>query len=226
MPPLLAADWRVLRIDMRGHGGSDPTSGEYTMGELADDVALVLDSLRIEKVHYIGLSIGGMIGQTFAITYGRRLRSLMLCGTSPAAIPGGMKLWGPRFEAIHRTGSVEPLADASMERWFTENFKPRRPDRWRQIRETVAGTTPAGYLGGAAAIIGFDVLDKLPSVRTPTLVVCGDDDPGTPPAGNRKIAELIPGARYREITNARHFPMTEHPEIFNQVMMDWLSPKR
>jgi 3-oxoadipate enol-lactonase len=167
-----------------------------------------------------------MIGQTFAIEHGHRLQSLMLCGTSPATPPGGMQLWAPRFEAVNRAGSVEPLADGTMERWFTSAFKTRRPDRWKQIRATVAGTSPAGYLGCAAAILKFDVLQKLPSVRTPTLVVCGDDDPGTPPADNRKIAQLIRGARYQEIADARHISMVEHPDTFNRIMIDWLSSKR
>jgi 3-oxoadipate enol-lactonase len=226
IPPLLAEGWQVLRLDMRGHGGSDPVSGDYSMTELANDVVLVLNLLGFAKVHYIGLSIGGMIAQTFAIEHGDRLLSLMLCGTSPAAVPGGNDLWEPRFEALKRAGSVEPLADATMERWFTEAFKPRRPGRWKQIRATIACTTPAGYLGGAAAIINFNVLSKLPSVNTPTLVVCGDNDAGTPPAGNKKIAELIPGARYQEIADARHVPNVEHPDTFNRIMVDWLSSRR
>lgn len=226
IPPLLATGWRVLRLDMRGHGGSDPAPGDYTMIELANDVAVALDHLGFAKVHYVGLSIGGMIGQTFAIEHGHRLLSLMLSGTSPASLPGGMELWKPRFEALNKAGSVEPLADATMERWFTDAFKPRRPARWKQIRATIACTTPAGYLGGAAAIINFNVLSTLPSVNTPTLVVCGDSDTGTPPAGNRKIAELIPGARYQEIANARHVPNVEHPDTFNRIMVDWLSSRR
>ncbi len=226
LPPLLSQGWRVLRLDMRGHGGSDPVAGDYTMTELAGDVALLLDFLGLEKVHFVGVSIGGMIGQSFAIEHGRRLLSMMLCGTSPASLAGGMALWTPRFEAINGAGSVEPLADGTMERWFTSAFKARRPDRWDQIRATVAATTPAGYLGCAAAIIKFDVQQKLPSVKTPTLVVCGDDDPSTPPAGNKKIAELIPGARYQEIADARHISMVEHPDIFNRIMQDWLSSMR
>ena len=70
------------------------------------------------------------------------------------------------------------------------------------------------------------MLQQLPAVKAPTLVVCGDSDPGTPPAGNRKIAELIPGARYEEIANARHVPMLEYPERFNSLMVDWLASRR
>jgi 3-oxoadipate enol-lactonase len=226
LPPLLAQGWRVLRLDMRGHGGSDPVSGDYAMIDLADDVTVALDFLGFAKVHFVGLSIGGMIGQTFAIEHGHRLLSLMLSGTSPAAVPGGMQMWQPRFEAINRADSVEPLADATMERWFTDAFKPRQPGRWKQIRATVASTSPAGYVGGATAIIHFNVLSKLSSVSTPTLVVCGDSDTGTPPEGNKRIAELIPGARYQQIANARHVPNVEHPDTFNRIMLDWLASRR
>ncbi len=222
VPPLLAAGWRVLRIDMRGHGGSDPVDGPYTMEELAADVVLALDFLGIEQMHFVGLSIGGMIGQQLALDHANRLHSLMLTGTSPKAVPGPPEMWPQRFAAIRAAGSVEPIADATMTRWFTEAFRPRRENRWQQVWNMVANTTPEGYIGGAEAIIGFDVLDRLPVVRMPVLVVCGDEDTGTPPEGNRRIAEMIPGARYQEIANARHIPMAEHPEVFSRIMLDWL----
>jgi 3-oxoadipate enol-lactonase len=223
IPPLLAKGWCVLRLDMRGHGGSDAVPGDYTMSELADDVVVALDFLGLAKVHFVGLSIGGMIGQTFAIEHAHRLSSLMLSGTSPTGLSGGMQVWQARFDALQRAGPVDPLADATMERWFTQAFKPRQPGRWKQIRATIAATTPAGYLGGAAAIINFDVLSKLRTVNAPTLVVCGDGDTGTPPSGNRRIAQLVPGARYQEIADARHVPNVEHPDTFNRIMVEWLS---
>ena len=226
MVPLLAAGWRVLRLDMRGHGGSDPIPGDYTMAALADDVALALDFLGLEKVHYVGLSIGGMIGQAFAIGHGHRLLSAMLCDTAPATPPGGQAAWGPRIEIVRKAASLEPLADPTMERWFTDAFKPRHAARWKEIRSTIANTTPAGYLGCAGAILDYDFVPKLPSVKAPTLVVCGDQDEGTPPAANRRIAELIPGARYQGIADARHFPNVEQADTFNRILMEWLGSRR
>ncbi|MDG2005191.1 MAG: alpha/beta fold hydrolase [Novosphingobium sp.] len=227
LPVLLGEGYRVLRPDMRGHGGSDASDGSCTMAELAEDVALVLDFLEVEKLHLIGLSIGGMIAQCFAIAHGDRLHSLMLSGTSPERLAGGMEsLWQPRFDAMNAAGSLEPLADSSMERWVTDAFRPRRPKRWQQLRETVAATSLEGYRAGAIAIENYDVTAGLPSVTVPTLVVCGDEDTGTPPAGNRKIAKLIPGARYVEMPNARHFPMVEYPETFAGIMLDWLREPR
>ncbi len=196
------------------------------MADLATDVVAVLDFLGLEKVHFAGVSIGGMIGQQLALDHARRFHSALLSGTSPRAVPGPPEMWPARFAAIRAANSVEPLADDAMTRWFTQTFQPRRPERWRQIRETIAGTSPKGYIAGARAIEAFDVLDRLPQVRLPVLVVCGDDDPGTPAEGNRKIAELIPGAQYEEIANARHLPMVEHPEHYARIMLDWLNSRK
>jgi 3-oxoadipate enol-lactonase len=226
MPPLLAAGFRVLRLDMRGHGGSDVVAGDYTMEQLAGDIAGSLEALGIRQVHYVGLSIGGMIGQAFALSHAARIKSLMLCDTMPQTLAGAKELWAPRLEAVRKANAVVPLADGTMDRWFTPAFKPRSPGRWQQIRDTIAATPPQGYLGCSAAILNFDFTARLPSIRLPTLVICGADDPGTPPAGNKRIAELIPGGRYEEIATARHFPNVEQADAFNRIMMAWLTGQR
>jgi 3-oxoadipate enol-lactonase len=222
VPALLAQNYRVLRIDMRGHGGSDPVPGDYTMRALAGDVATVLEALGIARVHFVGLSIGGMLGQAFAIEYGAKLLSAMWCDTLPASPSSARDVWRERMTAVREANSLAPIADATAERWLTDAFKTRHPARWRQIRDTILGTTPAGYLGCSAAILNFDFTAQLPSVRVPTLVVCGAEDAGTPPAQNRGIAALVPGARYEEIADARHFPNVERPDTFNRIMLDWL----
>jgi 3-oxoadipate enol-lactonase len=226
VPALLQAGFRVLRLDMRGHGGSDPVAGDYTMQALADDVATVLEALAIPRVHYIGLSIGGMIGQAFAINHGAKLISAMWCDTLPASPSDAAAMWDERMNTVRRANSLEPLADGTMERWFTDAFKPRNPGRWRQIRDTVAATTPVGFLGCSAAIMNFDFTGPLPSLRIPVLVVCGAEDPGTPAAENRRLASLVPGARYEEIAGMRHFPNVEAPDSFNRIMIGWLEQQR
>ena len=226
VPPLLAAGFQVLRLDMRGHGGSDPLPGDYTMSDLAGDVAVVLDGLSIQRVHFIGLSIGGMLGQAFALEHGNRLLSAMWCDTLPATPGGSPETWQQRVDTVRSANSLRPLADATIERWLTEAFKARNPGRYKQIRDTIIGITPAGYLGCVAAIRNFDFVARLPSVKLPVLVVCGADDAGTPAAENRRLAGLVPGGRYEEIANARHFPNVEHPDTFNRIMMGWLNAQR
>ncbi len=131
VPALLAQGYRVLRIDMRGHGGSDPVAGDYTMRALAGDVAAVLDALGIARVHYIGLSIGGMLGQAFAVEHGAKLLSAMWCDTLPASPSSARDTWHQRMTTVREANSLAPIADATAERWLTDAFKARHPARWR-----------------------------------------------------------------------------------------------
>jgi 3-oxoadipate enol-lactonase len=226
VPPLLASGFRVLRLDMRGHGGSGPLPRPYTMRQLGDDVAGALAALDLARVHYIGLSIGGMLGQAFALAHPQRLISAMWCDTLPASPQGARDTWDQRIGTVQRAKSLAPLADATVERWLTDGYKSHNLARWKQIRDTVAATTPDGYLGCCDAILDFDFSAQLPSVKLPLLVVCGAQDPGTPPEQNRRIAELVPGARYQEIADAKHFPNVEHPDAFNRIMLEWLATHR
>jgi 3-oxoadipate enol-lactonase len=226
VPALLQAGFRVLRLDMRGHGGSDPVAGDYTMNELAGDVAAVLEALGFARVHYIGLSIGGMIGQAFALEHGHKLISALWCDTLPASPRGAAGIWGPRMAAVREANSLAPIAEASMDRYLSPAFQARNPGRWKQLRDTVVGTTPAGYLGCSAAILDFDFVARLPSLRLPVLVVCGEEDAGTPASENRRLAGLVPGARYEEIPGMRHFPNVEAPAAFNRIMLGWLAAQR
>jgi 3-oxoadipate enol-lactonase len=223
--PLLAAGYRVLRLDMRGHGGSSAVDGDYTMDALAADVKGALDVLDIKKVHYIGLSIGGMIGQGFALAYPDRLLSLTLCDTQPSTPPGSAGTWEER-KATVRTKGLAALADGTMERWFTDEFKKVNPVRWREIRDTISGTTPQGSAGCMSAIQNFNYEDRLHTIKIPTLVICGDEDPGTPPDRNQLIASKVPGGRYEGIAKARHLPNVERPDQFNRVMMSFLAANR
>lgn len=227
VPALLAEGWRVLRLDMRGHGGSTPGADEaYTMQGLAEDVVSVLDYLELETVHFAGLSIGGMIGQILALDHADRLESVMLCDTAPATIPGGKAVWDERFAAIRAAKSVAPLADSTTDRWLTPEFQSANPRRWEQVRATVAQTTVAGYVGGGLAILHFDARPRLAEVRVPTMVVWGDQDPGTPPEGNILIADTIPNAERHIFRGARHVPMVEFAQEFSRVMTGWLAARR
>jgi 3-oxoadipate enol-lactonase len=226
VPALLAAGFRVLRIDMRGHGGSAAVGGDYTMSALAADVAAVIDALSIPRVHFMGLSIGGMLGQAFALEHSAKVASAMWCDTLPASPSGANEIWQQRVDTVRGANSLTPLADPTIERWLTDAVKESRPGRWKEIRDTIVGTTAAGYLGCVAAIRHFDFVSRLPTLKLPVLVVCGSDDAGTPAADNRRLAGLIPGGRYEEIINARHFPNVEHPDTFNRIMLGWLNAQR
>lgn len=225
MAPLLKAGWRVLRVDMRGHGGSDPVPGDYTMDELADDTARVLEALRLSDVHYMGLSIGGMFGLSLALRYGARLKSLLLCGTSCATPPMPQAASAQRETSVRETNSVAPLADSMIERWFTSAMRAKNPARLKQIRDTVAATSPDGFNGCVAAIRNFDYSAQLPQIRLPTLVVWGAEDPLPLPEANKRVVALIPGAHGEEMPGLRHFINIESPDEFNRIMMTWLEAR-
>jgi 3-oxoadipate enol-lactonase len=227
VPALLAEGYRVLRIDMRGHGGSAAPPGNYMQADLASDVIAVLDALGIEAMHYIGLSIGGMFGQTLGIRHGGRVRSLMLCNTSPAPPADAAQRWGPRIAAVKEHGSLAPVADATMERWLTDRYRRAHPLRWKQIYDTVLGCTPQGYIGCAHAIQNFDYTNQLSSIRTPTMMVFGADDANVGSGAARQMAALLPNGRYEEIGNgARHLPNVEFADAFNGLTLDWLNSQR
>ncbi|VXC90828.1 Alpha/beta hydrolase family protein [Burkholderia sp. 8Y] len=222
VPALLAAGYRVLRTDLRGHGGSTPTPAPYTIDLLADDVIDVLDALRIERAHFVGLSIGGMIGQSLGLRHASRFKSLMLCDTQSESPPDAATFWGPMIESITQANSLEPIADRTMQRWLTEDYKRAHPVRWKQIRDTVAGCTPTGYIGCAGAIGNFNFTDRLSTVKTPVLVACGTQDPRATPAESRRIASLFANGNYAEFEGAKHVPNVEQPEKFNSVLLQWL----
>lgn len=222
VPHLLAAGFRVLRLDMRGHGGSDPVSGGYSMAMLASDVETVLDSLAVGPVHYIGLSIGGMIGQAVATRSPGKFRSMMLCDTLPAAPADAKAVWATRIGAVSKGGSLAVIADGTMDRWLTPAFKQNNPGRWKQVRDTIVGSSLQGFLGCAEALQNFDFTGQLPTLKVSTLVVCGAEDQGTPVSENRRLASLIPGAGFELIADARHLPNIEKTDVFNRIMIDWL----
>jgi pimeloyl-ACP methyl ester carboxylesterase len=117
---------------------------------------------------------------------------------------------------------LAPLADVTMSRVVSAAFKEKNPTLWTGLRETILGTQPLGLAQCAHALADFDFTKELPKVRVPTQIVCGDDDPATPPTEGKRIASLIPGSLFAEIRNARHYPNVEQPALFNAVLLEWL----
>jgi len=226
VPALLSGGFRVLRVDMRGHGGTQAVDGPYTLTALADDVTALLAMLEIERVHFVGLSIGAMIGQSLALRNPSAFDSFLLCDTLPSAPASARASWSGPLAMVRRANSLSPMRGGMLKAWLSDTFKATHPARWKSIADTLLATSPAGFEGCVAAMSDFDFTDDLPSVRVPALVVCGDADPMTPPAENRRLAQLMPGARYEEIPDARHFSNVEQAEVFNRILLDWLNVRR
>lgn len=226
VPALLAAGCSVLRVDLRGHGGSAATPGPYRMAQLADDVAAVLRALALPPVHYVGLSLGGMVGQALALDHPGLLRSVVICDALPESLPDADAIWGPRIRAARAAGSVAPLAESTMERWLTPAFRAARPARWEEIRATVAATDAEGYAASAEAISAFSHVARLPGLAVPALVLCGEDDHAVPPAEGERIARLVPDGRFHAIPGARHLPNVERADLFNPLLLEWVARLR
>jgi 3-oxoadipate enol-lactonase len=217
----LSPHFQVLRYDMRGHGHSDVTPGPYTIELLAEDVIGLLDALGIDRVHFVGLSVGGMIGQSLALNHPKRLRSLALCDTAPAVPQEAQPIWQERIERTREKG-MESQVNETMERWFTPAFLKQNPPMVGLIRKQILATPVAGYLGCAEAIRKLNYLNRLSEMKLSTLIMVGEDDPGTPVSASQAIHERIPDSRLVILPSARHLSNVEQAEAFNAALLAFL----
>ena len=217
----LAPSFSVLRYDTRGHGQSSAPVGAYGFDQLAADVTGLLDVLDVESTHFLGLSMGGMIGQHLALAAPQRLDKLVIASSTSLVPPAAGSLWDERIAMVRAQGCAA-MVDSTLGRWFTPDFRAARPDAMQRIGKLIAATPAAGYIGCAGAIRRLDVTAQLAAIAAPTLVIVGADDPGTPPAMSEVIASAIPGARLEIIPSASHLCCIEQPEIFNRLVRDFL----
>jgi len=209
---------RILRYDLRGHGGSDAPAGDYSIERLGRDALALADALGIQRFAFCGLSIGGMIGEWLGANAGHRLTSLVLANTSPrTADPNPMEA---RCKAV-LAGGMAAAIDAIMGRWFTPETPAPAPVV-ATIRRTVLSTNPVGYAGCCAAVRDMDLAGALPSIRVPTLVIGGDRDLSTPwPENGARIAAAIPGAK-TALFDTGHLSNIERPREFTAALLEFL----
>ncbi|KIC43651.1 3-oxoadipate enol-lactonase [Ruegeria sp. ANG-S4] len=216
--PYLPKSLRVIRYDKRGHGLSSQPPGPYTMGALVRDAEGLLDHLQVKDCVFVGLSIGGLIGQGLAVKRMDQVRALVLSNT--AAKIGTPKIWQERMTAVQQ-GGIEALADATMERWFSRTFQAS-PELtlWRNMmtRQPVDG-----YLGCCAAISGTDFYTPTSGLRLPTLGIAGSEDGSTPPDLVRETVDLVPGSEFHLIRRAGHLPCVERPSEYAEILTNFLT---
>jgi len=217
----LATRHTVLRYDLRGHGNTDAPAGAYDFDLLAADIVGLLDALHMEKASFVGISLGGMIGQALALAAPQRLDRLVLADTTGHYPPEAQAAWPERIRQIEATG-LEPLVGPTLERWFTAPYRAAHPDVVSRIGGIIRATPVAGYVGCCHAIAGLDFIDRLAAIRVPTRVLVGEQDAGTPPAMARELAAAIPGARLEIIPGAAHLSNIEQAGIFNRLLLDFL----
>ncbi len=218
----LESGFQVLRFDTRGHGGSDAPAGAYTLEQLAADAVGLLDTLNIESVHFVGLSMGGMIGQCLALDYADRLKSLALCDTAAIMPEETQPIWQQRIDAVGETGMAGQV-DETLERWFRPEFLQLNPPEVEMIRGQILATPVAGYIGCCEAIRRLNYLDRLGQIHTSTLIMVGEEDPGTPVAASEAMHACISGSKLVILSEARHLSNIEQAAPFNTALMDFLT---
>jgi 3-oxoadipate enol-lactonase len=219
--PTFQKQFRVLRYDTRGHGQSSVTPGPYAIEQLARDVLALLDELKLDRVHFCGLSMGSQTGMWLALNAPARLHKLVLCNT--AAKIGSPEMWNSRIEAVRR-GGTKALSAAVMERWFSPNYRANFPDVVASTKRTFESANSDGYIANCIAIRDFDARETVAEIRIPTFVIAGTHDAATTPADGRHLADHIAGARYVEL-NAAHLSNIEDRDHFNHEINAFLGEK-
>ncbi len=210
--------YRILAYDMRGHGATSAPQGPYTLDLLADDVLELMKALKIPRATWIGLSIGGMIGQTLALRGATPFDAMVLADTTHTQPPEAIKQWEERIR-IAQTQGMKALVPSTMERWFTEPFRGR-PEA-QKIAALIAATPVAGFVGCGQAIMKLNTTARLKDIKLPVLAITGESDGAA--AGTKHIGQAIPGAKFVSIPQASHIANVEQPEAFTRALREFLS---
>jgi len=222
---MLSKSYRVLCFDTRGHGQSDAPEGEYTLEQLADDARGLLQAMGIASCHWVGLSMGGMIGQVFALRHPAMVKSLVLADTTSRYPPEAKALWDSRIATADARG-MEPLIEGTLARWFTAAFLAAHPEVCEPVAEMIRNTPVPGYIGCCHAIPRINVTERLKEITCPAMVIVGEQDFGTPVAMAQEIHGALPGSELVIIPSAAHLSNLEQPEAFNKALSGFLDRHR
>ncbi|QGZ62818.1 3-oxoadipate enol-lactonase [Paraburkholderia acidisoli] len=212
--------YSVLRYDVRGHGASRVAREAFDFGALGSDLAALLDVAGIKRAHIVGMSMGGMIAQQFALDHPDRVLTLTLCDTASHTAAEARASWDTRAETVRREG-LAALADATMARWFTAEFRGAQPHVIDRVRDVFLRTPAEGYAMACEALRNFDVEERLAQVRAPVLAVAGRHDTGTPSANTQAMARAIPDSHF-VVLDAAHLAPIEESHRFTALLETFL----
>lgn len=217
--PALTEHFRVLRYDARGHGASSLPPGPYSLERLSEDVLELLDALRVQRVHFVGLSLGGIVGQWLAVNAAERIERLVLANTS--AWFGPRDQWDARIADVLEAEDMQGTAKMFLGNWFPASWLEPLRSEVEPFRTTLLASNRHGLAGSYAAVQGTDLRSALDSIRTPTLVIAGQFDTVTAVSHSELIADAIPGARLLTLP-AVHLSNVEFPREFEGAVLEFL----
>lgn len=217
--PALTDRYQVLRYDTRGHGESSVLPGPYNMPQLADDLIALMNALKIDRAHIIGLSMGGMIAQQIGARYPERVHSLLLCDTASEMPP--RSLWEERF-AIARKDGIAGLVESTIKRWFTAPFIERAPTEIEKVRKMILGTNVDGYINCGSAVRDMAQTTMLLKIKAPTLVMTGRQDPACTVDQSTVLHRMIDTSKMVVLEDAAHLSNIEQPAAFNAQVRGFL----
>ena len=216
----LVGDFPVVTYDKRGHGLSDIGIPPYSIEDHVGDLEGLLDHLNVRNAIICGLSVGGLIAQGLYAKRPDLVRALILCDTAHKI--GTAEMWNPRIATVEAQG-IEPLADAVLERWFTQAFREGKKVELAGYRNMLVRQPAAGYAGTCAAVRDADYTEAAKAIAVPTLCIVGDQDGSTPPELVRSTAGLVPGARFEIIADAGHIPCVEQPAALVNLIRGFIA---
>lgn len=217
----LSASYRVLRYDQRGHGETSAPAGPYRFDDLVSDLEALLDALRIERAHLVGLSMGGTTVLGLAQRWPERVASLVICDTTASSTPQSGRQWAERAAVAAREG-MSALVEPTVARWFPAETIASGAPQVDKVRKMIAATPVPGFTGCAAALSDVDYAAGIAAVPSPTLFTVGERD-GELPAAMRSLHERLPGSRFTQLPGAGHLSNLDAPGAFNSAVEAFLS---
>jgi 3-oxoadipate enol-lactonase len=218
--PAFTREFRVLRYDHRGHGGSPAPPGPYSVELLAGDLLELLDRAGVERAYLCGLSLGGAVAMWLAACVPQRVERVVLaCTTTRFGTPDQ---WRERAAVVRREG-VGAVVEAALARWFTPGLRERQPELVQEFRTHYLAVSAEAYARYCEALADWDFADSAGEIAAPTLVICGEDDPVVPPADARATASAIPGAGLAVIPDAAHLANIDQPGPFGEAAIAHLT---
>jgi 3-oxoadipate enol-lactonase len=215
----LKGQYRIVRYDSRGHGRSVANPGPYGIAQLGHDALAIMDALKLPKVHWCGLSKGGMVGQWLLTHHADRIGKAVLANTAAQMPPAA--LWNGRIRNVAQNG-MGAIVDATIDRWFTKGFQQSDRAEIARVKQMIAATPSAGYCGCCAAIRDMDQRDAITGIRNPVLLISGAHDPATTPAMMLDMRGRIPGSRWTSL-DASHISNIEQPVTFTNALKGFLA---